>query len=202
MLRLTLWARVFSMFSWKSVPVSSITGKQVNGFSWNLQQRWGLKQGTICNIFGMLRSTPWIRGRFFYFLDPWLLVISWKTGERIFMIFFYETLGTTAEIINKTVSHLTSLFHGLPSRHDGVPVSNITVKGMNGISWNFQDMSIMAQETIWHILGMMRLNLWKQVSFFYFMGPCLLATSRLGGYSWNCQDMDTRSNWLDSFTPD
>ena len=71
------------------------------------------------------------------------------------------------------VSHL-----GAP----GVFVSNTTVKSMSGFSWNFQDMLAMTQETIWYILGMISLTPWTQGSFSYFLGPCLLATSRNTGW--------------------
>ena len=49
----------------KSVSVTNITGKRMNGFSWNFQQRSDMRQGMIYNIFGMLRLTSWIHGRFF-----------------------------------------------------------------------------------------------------------------------------------------
>ena len=69
--------------------------------------------------------------------------------------------------------------------HLGAPdvfVSNTTVKLMSGFSWNFQDMLAMTQETIWYILGMIGLTPWTQGSFFYFLGACLLATSRNTGW--------------------
>ena len=53
---------------------------------------------------------------------------------------------------------------------------------MSGFSWNFQDMLTMTQETIWNILGMIGLTPWTQGSFFYFLGPCLLATSHNTGW--------------------
>ena len=71
-----------------------------------------------------------------------------------------------------TVSHL-----GAP----GVFVSNTMVL-MSGFSWNFQDMLAMTQGTIWNILEMIGLTPWAQGSFFYFLGPCLLATSRNIGW--------------------
>ena len=40
----------------------------------------------------------------------------------------------------------------------------------------------MAQGPIWNILGMINLTPWVQGSFFYFLGPCLLATSRNTGW--------------------
>ena len=61
-------------------------------------------------------------------------------------------------------------------------VSNITVKSVSGFSWNFQDISVMIQGTIWNIQGMIALTPWTQGSFFYFLGLCLLTTSRNNGW--------------------
>ena len=58
------------IFSQKSVPVSNITGKRMNGFSWNFQEILHMRQRTIWNIFGSWWLTPWIQGRFFYFMNP------------------------------------------------------------------------------------------------------------------------------------
>ena len=41
------------------LPVSNITEKRLNAFSWYFQGRWDLIQGTIGNIFGMFHLTPW-----------------------------------------------------------------------------------------------------------------------------------------------
>ena len=46
------------------LSVSNITEKRLNGFSWNLQGRWDLIQGTIRNIFRMFHSTPWAQDFF------------------------------------------------------------------------------------------------------------------------------------------
>ena len=67
--------------------LSSIAEKRWNGFSWNFQKRPDMTQGAIWNIFGMLRLTPWILGRFIYFLDPCLVVILWKNVWTDFHIF-------------------------------------------------------------------------------------------------------------------
>ena len=48
-------------------------------------RRWETEQSEKCS--GVLRLTPWIQSRFFYFLDMCFLVILWKTDERIFMKF-------------------------------------------------------------------------------------------------------------------
>ena len=40
----------------------------------------------------------------------------------------------------------------------------------------------MTQAKIWNILGKIRLTSWAQGSFFYFLSPCLLATSRNAGW--------------------
>ena len=63
-------------------------------------------------------------------------------------------------------------------------VSNTTVKLISGFSWNFQDMLALTQGTIWNILGIISLTPCTQGSFFYFLCPCLLATS------WNTGWMD------------
>ena len=43
------------------LPVSNITEIHVYGFTWNFQGRWNLVQGTLWNIFGMVRWTPSIQ---------------------------------------------------------------------------------------------------------------------------------------------
>ena len=95
---------------------------------------------------------------------------------------FYETLGTTQEIISLTVSNLPRLLQGLRSRPLNMFVSNTMVKSIGGFSWNFQDILAMPQEAIWNILGMIGLTPWTQGSFFYFLSPCWLATSRNTGW--------------------
>ena len=45
-----------------------------------------------------------------------------------------------------------------------------------------QDMSTMTQGAIWNILGVMCLTPWIQDSFFYYLGPCLLAASWNNGW--------------------
>ena len=74
-----------SVFSRKSVSVSNILRKGMNGFSWNFQQSLHMGQVTNWNILGMLWLTPWIQDWFFHFLDPCLLVMLGKTDERMFM---------------------------------------------------------------------------------------------------------------------
>ena len=95
---------------------------------------------------------------------------------------FQDMLQTTQNIIDKTVSCLTRLFHGPPSRRDGVPVSNITVKWVIGFWLNFKDMSGVKQGTISNILLMLRLTTVVQDIFFYFLDPCLLAILRNNGW--------------------
>ena len=50
-----------------SVPVSSITVKCINWFSWNIQDGSPMIQRTTCNIWGMMCLTLWILGSFFLF---------------------------------------------------------------------------------------------------------------------------------------
>ena len=59
---------------------SNITEKRTNGFSWNFQQKWVMRQATIWNVLGMCQLTPWIQDWFFCLLDPCLLVMLWKNG--------------------------------------------------------------------------------------------------------------------------
>ena len=191
----------FSMFSWKSVSAGIITGKLMNGFSWNLQQKWNTRQETIYNIFGMLWLSPWNRRRSLYLRDTCLLVISWKTGEWIFMIFFYKKRSGTY------MKKLTRLFHTwldcFTVSHLGasdVSVCNIPVKWINGFSWNVQDKPGMAQGTF---RGWGDRTLGYRVYFsIFWVGVCQENYGITGGSSWYFQDMDTRNNWLDCFTPD
>ena len=79
MFHLTPWTQDFFLtFSEQSMPLSSIAEKRFNRFSWNFQKRTDMTQGAIWTIFGMLQLTPWILGRFIYFLDPCLFVILLK----------------------------------------------------------------------------------------------------------------------------
>ena len=111
---------IFSTFSEESMPHSSIVEKQLNGFSWNCQKRMDLTQGAIWNIFGMLQLTPWILGRFIYFLDPCFFVIFWKYVWMDFRETFVKCQNTTQKIISKTVSYMPRLFHSFPSRRPGL----------------------------------------------------------------------------------
>ena len=91
MFQLSPWTQdFFHFFSEESMPLSSIAGKRLNGFSWNFQKKTDMTQGATRNIFGMLRLTPWIMRRFIYFLAPCLFVILWKMGGRIFMKFLWN----------------------------------------------------------------------------------------------------------------
>ena len=161
----------------------TIQGTIVNIFRmFHFQKRTDLTQGAIWNTFGMLRLTHWILGGLIYFLDPCLFVIYGKTGEWIFMKFLWKVRHNTRNI-------LAWLFHtcldGFMVLHLGDPnvfVSNTTVKSMSGFSLNFQDILAMTQGLIWNILGIIGLTPWTQGSFFYFLIPCWLATSRNTGW--------------------
>ena len=175
--------RIFHLtFSEQSMPFSSIAEKRLNGFSLNFQKKTDMTQGAIWNIFGMLQLTPWILGWFIYFLDPCLFVILWKNGWTDFHEIFMKRQAwhkkQSARLFHTcldclTVSHLGVL---------GVFVSNTTVESICGFSWNFHDILAMIQETIWKILGIIGLTPWTPGSFFYFLGPCLLATSPNTGW--------------------
>ena len=136
-----------------------IAQKRLNGFSWNFQKT-DLTLGATWNIFGMLQLTPWILGRFIYFLDPWFFVILWKNRWTDF-----HEICMKCQARHKKL--LTTLFHTLLDcftvSHLGaldVFVSKATVKSMSGFLWNFQDMLAMTQGTIWNILGMIGLTPW------------------------------------------
>ena len=80
----------FPTFSEQPIPLSSIAEKQSNGFSWNFQKGTDMPQGAGWNIFGMLRLTPWILGRFIYFLDQCYIVILCRNGWTDFHDFFMK----------------------------------------------------------------------------------------------------------------
>ena len=70
------------------LPVSNITQKRLNRFSWNCQRRWDLIQGIIGNIFRMFHSTPGTQDFSPLFRsNPCLLAELQKTVEQIFMKF-------------------------------------------------------------------------------------------------------------------
>ena len=101
--------------------ICSITGKHLNGFSWNFQRRLDIIQWSICNIFGVLRLTPWIPDRFFYFLESCLLRTSWKNGchfqdmsgitqEKKLARLFYSSLNYfTVSYLSATACQLATL---------------------------------------------------------------------------------------------
>ena len=95
----------FTVFSMKSVSVSKIKGKRMNGFSWNFQQRLDMRPATIYNIFGMLLLAPWIQGCRYYFLDPCLLVMLWKNGRTCFPEIPMKCQRRTKKLLSR-------LFHG------------------------------------------------------------------------------------------
>ena len=128
---------IFYIFARKFVSVRYITEKTDFGGVriWNKEQS---------EFFGMFRLTPWIRERFFHFRDPCFLVLLWENEWMDLHKF---------SIICQARPRLITLFHGLSSRHDGVSVSNITVKWNNRFSWNFHDRSVTTWGTIWDSLG-------------------------------------------------
>ena len=90
--------------------------KSMSGFSLNFRDILGMTQGTIRNILGMIRLTPWTQGSFFYFLSTCLWATSRNTGwmdiHEIFRIWTQEAIGYT-------VSRLSRLFHAIQTRHRG-----------------------------------------------------------------------------------
>ena len=185
------------------MPLSSIAEKRLNGFSYNFQKRTDMTQRAICKIFGMLWLTPWILGRFIYFLDPCLFVLLWKNRWTDFHEIFRKRKAWHKKQLARRFHTCLDCFKVSHLGAPGVFVSNTTVKSMSGYSLNCQDMLAMTYGTIWNIFGIIGLTPWTQSSFFYFLGPCLLATSRNTGWMdihENFHDMDTRSNRLHCFT--
>ena len=86
-------------------------------------ERLDMRQGKIWNIFGMLRLTPWIRDRFFYFQDPCLLVMLWKNG----WMDFHEILMIRHKYIFREFLAWLDCFT-VSHQGDRMYVSNITVK--------------------------------------------------------------------------
>ena len=78
-----------------------------------------MTQGAIWNIFGMLRLTPWILGRFIYVMDPCLFVILWKNGWTDFHEFFKKRQARHKKWLFRLFHYLHRLLHGLPSRRPG-----------------------------------------------------------------------------------
>ena len=70
----------------------------------------------------------------------------------------------------KYLSRLFHAWHGCftVSHLAAVACLSITIKWINRFSWNFNNRSVMAWETILNILGMMRLTPWIQGSLFIF----------------------------------
>ena len=71
-----------SSHTWHGImSVTNITGKWMNGFSWNFQDRTAMTQRTDWNILRMLCLTPWIQG-LLLFLDPHLFFITFPTAWK------------------------------------------------------------------------------------------------------------------------
>ena len=141
----------YIFFSRKSVPVSNITGKRMNGLSWNVQERLYMIQRTICKNFVSWWLTPSIQDRFFYFCESvFVSTIMVKTDERIFMKFsgkiVHETKNNLKHFRVVVINPLNSGLFFLYS--ESVIVSTIMEKRMNGFPWNFHDILGTAQEII------------------------------------------------------
>ena len=79
----------------KSMSASNIMGKRMNGFAWNFQQGSDMRQGMTWNILGCCGWPLESRVDFFYLLNVCLLVMLWKTGERILMQFSWNVRHDT-----------------------------------------------------------------------------------------------------------
>ena len=185
--------------------VQMITGKRMNGLSWNFQQRSDIRQAMICNIFGIVRLTPWIQGRFFYFLDQCLLVMLWKNGWTDFNEIVMKCRG-------RPTKWLSRLFHAclgcLTVSHLGTAACLLaTLPWLRKNGWaDFHEIFRICWP--WHkekfeYFGDNPFNLLVQGEFFYFGIPESNNMEwQMDGYSWNFQDMDTSSNWINYFMPE
>ena len=96
MFDLTPWTHDFFPPSRRNACL--LAASQKNGstdFQKKFSKRTDMTHGTIWSIFAMLRLTPWILGRFIYFLDPCLFVISWKNGWADFRDFLWNVRHDT-----------------------------------------------------------------------------------------------------------
>ena len=77
---------IFHFFSKKSMHISSITGKRMHGCSVKV----GHETKNNLEHFRNVAINPLIPDRFFYFMGPRLLAISWENGwadfHEIFMV--------------------------------------------------------------------------------------------------------------------
>ena len=81
------------------LPVSNITEKRLNAFSWYFQGRWDLIQGTIGNIFGMFHLTPWTQNFPPLFRsNPCLLAALQKSGWANFHEIFRKGHDTGSNL--------------------------------------------------------------------------------------------------------
>ena len=95
---------------------------------------------------------------------------------------------------------LTRLLHGLPSMCDGVSVSNVTVKWRNWFSWVSGYVGHDTRNKLGRF-GDVALNPFN-AGFIFCIHALLRNNEQEDGYSWNFQDTETRSKWLDCFLPD
>ena len=156
----TIW-NIFVMFHltpWTQEIFSNLFGKiRVSWQHYRKMNEWifmklsakvSHEESNHLEHFQYVAGNPLNTGSIFLFCGFVMVGKIMEKWANRFSLNFHEMSRTTQEIIRQTVSRLTRLFHGLPSRRSSVSVSNITAKWMNGILWNFQDMT---QEIIWNI---------------------------------------------------
>ena len=165
---------LFLVFFRKSVSVIDIMEKTDERIFMNFSEKAGHETRNNVEHFRDVAVNPLNPGSIFIFSGSVFLVILWKNGWTD----FHEIFMICQARHKKSLSGLTRLFHGLPSRRGSVFVNNITTKWMNRFSWNFQNRSVMTWGTTWNILIMMRLTPWIQGSFLYFLGLYLLPILR------------------------
>ena len=126
---------LFLLFSGESVPVSNITETQATGFSWNVQGKLDMKQGTIWSISRMLSITRWILDPFFYFMDPCFISTLWETVNG-FSWNFQDMMDRIRQNIWFDCFIPTYTVWRSPIRHVVMSVSNIIRKWVSGLDFH------------------------------------------------------------------
>ena len=118
----------------------------LNHLFWLIFRLMDMRKGIICIRDVAINSLD--LGLIFQFSGSVFVSNIMETSKRIFMVFAgYAWHDMTNNWLDCLTPNL--LFHGFPSRRDGVLVSIITIKWMNGSWWNFQDRLAMIQGIFW-----------------------------------------------------
>ena len=174
------------MLSRKSVSVSNSTEKRMNGFSWFFLGKVGHEARSTLEHFRDLAVNPLNAGSILIFSGS--VFVSNIMGKRLngFSSNFHDMSGTTQEVTIYIVLRLNRLFLGLQFRHGDMSVNY----DMRNNLEHFGDYAF---------------NFLNTGSIFLFSGSVFVTNImgiQINGYSWNFDDMDTRSIWLACFTLD